>query len=82
MQGVDTIKQIFACSNYIIANDIKYDILIVAHSWCFRKMQDNVPILPKIGHEERGGKMLCHLVIDLNKKLCTRSDDRAKLVQR
>lgn len=26
--------------------------------------------------------MLCHLVIDLNKGLCTRSDDRTKLVQR
>lgn len=28
------------------------------------------------------GKMLCHLVIDLNKELCTKSDDRTKLVQR
>ncbi len=26
--------------------------------------------------------MLCHLVIDLSKGLCTRSDDRTKLVQR
>ncbi len=26
--------------------------------------------------------MLCHLVIDLNKELCTRSDDGTKLVQR
>lgn len=26
--------------------------------------------------------MLCHLVIDLNKGLCTRSDDGTKLVQR
>ncbi len=26
--------------------------------------------------------VLCHLVIDLNKELCTRSDDRTKLVQR
>ncbi len=26
--------------------------------------------------------MFCHLVIDLNKELCTRSDDGAKLVQR
>lgn len=26
--------------------------------------------------------MLCHMVIDLNALLCTRSDDRTKLVQR
>lgn len=26
--------------------------------------------------------MLCHMVIDLSKELCTRSDDGTKLVQR
>lgn len=31
-----------------------------------------------------GGKisMMCHMIIDLSVLLCTRSDDRAKLVQR
>ena len=28
------------------------------------------------------GNMLCHMVIDLSKRLCTKSDDRTKLVQR
>ncbi len=28
------------------------------------------------------GNMLCHMVIDLSKILCTKSDDRTKLVQR
>ena len=31
---------------------------------------------------EGGGNMLCHLVIDLNKVLCTKSDDWTKFVQR
>ena len=31
---------------------------------------------------EGGGNMLCHLVIDLNKGLCTKSGGWTKLVQR
>ncbi|MDE6687088.1 MAG: hypothetical protein K2K17_07220 [Lachnospiraceae bacterium] len=31
---------------------------------------------------EGGETMLCHLIIDLSKGLCTKSDDRTKLVQR
>ena len=30
----------------------------------------------------RRDSMLCHMIIDLSVLLCTRSDDRAKLVQR
>ncbi len=49
--------------------------------YCFL-VRDFYAILFCMKDEEVGGKMLCHLVIDLNKELCTKSGAWTKFVQR
>lgn len=40
------------------------------------------PCYTNLIKRQGGGKMLCHLVINLDKELCTKSDDRTMFVQR
>lgn len=60
-------------NNCTTANSSGYAVMIFICLRCSCKINWNA-ILQETRHKG-GGKMLCHLVIDLNKKLCAGSDE-------